>query len=421
MIFFVFRTYSFLVPLWALTTASPPDDDLPRIIDYCIIGAGPAGLQLGHFFLHVGWDYVIFERASTVGSFFRHFPRHRRLISLNKRHVRPHDATAEFAFRHDWNSLLDVRWGNETNMVPPRRWSSRGEDVGTRSANSTGAPVAPMTSRSRDLYPLADRLVEYLEDFSQEQRKHIRFRHSVKKVSRVSAPRRVAHDAYEKRKTLFELEVKVKTSPDVDASDVGGEQSASARKKSHAGTILATKTFLCGTLIVAAGFTRPKSGLDKVVDGVGYVTRYDELPSSSESFEGKSVCSMGMRKIQIIFAEQMLVGRTMHGSVYGVCINVLDLWRGDVFISQRVDISRECCDENEPCSRDGRRSDGHTQHICCHCVGNRQRGARDGGLFDKAYIRCSGSVAEGGFSFSVVQHDTTRFFTTYFLREEMSD
>ena len=300
--FSVIRTFFLLVPcLLALTTADPRDEDprrARRIFDYCIIGAGPAGLQLGHFFLHAGWDYVIFERTNNVGSFFRHFPRHRRLISLNKRHVR-HDATAEFAFRHDWNSLLDVRWGNETNMVPPRRPFPRSEDGTSWSENSTGASVAPMTSRSRDLYPLADRLVEYLEDFSQEQRGHIRFRHAVKKVSRVSFHRdrgqeppggRVAHQQSDIMKTLFELEVEVRTLDVDDSANVGEEQSAPPTPQRHAGTTSTTRTFLCGTLIVAAGFTRPKSGLHKLVDGVGYVTRYDEMPSSSESFEGKSVC-----------------------------------------------------------------------------------------------------------------------------------
>eukprot|EP00435_Cladocopium_sp_Y103_P009705 s77_g2.t1 len=52
---------------------------------YCIIGAGPAGVQLGHFLKHAHRDYVIFERQARPGSFFEHYPRHRKLISLNKR------------------------------------------------------------------------------------------------------------------------------------------------------------------------------------------------------------------------------------------------------------------------------------------------------------------------------------------------
>ena len=42
---------------------------------YCIIGAGPGGIQLGHFLDRAGRDYVIFEKKATAGNFFRDFPR----------------------------------------------------------------------------------------------------------------------------------------------------------------------------------------------------------------------------------------------------------------------------------------------------------------------------------------------------------
>jgi len=45
-----------------------------------ILGAGPAGLQLGYFFQKSGQDYVILERADRVGSFFERFPRLGELI-----------------------------------------------------------------------------------------------------------------------------------------------------------------------------------------------------------------------------------------------------------------------------------------------------------------------------------------------------
>ena len=54
---------------------------------YCIVGGGPGGLQLGQFLLAAGRDYVIFERGTGPGSFFERFPIHRQLISLNKRHT----------------------------------------------------------------------------------------------------------------------------------------------------------------------------------------------------------------------------------------------------------------------------------------------------------------------------------------------
>jgi len=35
--------------------------------EYCIVGAGPGGLQLGYFLQKAGRDYIIFERSNTSG------------------------------------------------------------------------------------------------------------------------------------------------------------------------------------------------------------------------------------------------------------------------------------------------------------------------------------------------------------------
>jgi cation diffusion facilitator CzcD-associated flavoprotein CzcO len=105
--------------------------------DYCIVGAGPGGLQLGHLMLLAGRDYIIYERSRTPGSFFERFPIHRKLISLNKRHTGR--ANPEFNLRHDWNSLL-------------------------------GNPACPsVPSRTTERFPHADVLVAYLRDFAQPQ------------------------------------------------------------------------------------------------------------------------------------------------------------------------------------------------------------------------------------------------------------
>ena len=72
--------------------------------DYLIIGAGPAGLQLGYFFEKAGRNYRILEAGPTPGTFFRTFPRHRTLISINKVYTGFDDP--EMNLRWDWNSLL---------------------------------------------------------------------------------------------------------------------------------------------------------------------------------------------------------------------------------------------------------------------------------------------------------------------------
>lgn len=38
---------------------------------YCVLGAGPAGLQMGYFLSKANRDYVILERNSGPGSFFQ--------------------------------------------------------------------------------------------------------------------------------------------------------------------------------------------------------------------------------------------------------------------------------------------------------------------------------------------------------------
>ena len=53
--------------------------------DCCVVGAGPGGLQLGELLRTAGRSYAIFEQGTGPGSFFETFPRHRRLVSLNKR------------------------------------------------------------------------------------------------------------------------------------------------------------------------------------------------------------------------------------------------------------------------------------------------------------------------------------------------
>ncbi|XP_027971465.1 FAD-dependent oxidoreductase domain-containing protein 2 [Eumetopias jubatus] len=82
----------------------PAQTSAPPHRDYCVLGAGPAGLQMAYFLQRAGRDYAVFERAPRPGSFFTRYPRHRKLISINKRHTGK--ANAEFNLRHDWNSLL---------------------------------------------------------------------------------------------------------------------------------------------------------------------------------------------------------------------------------------------------------------------------------------------------------------------------
>jgi thioredoxin reductase len=103
--------------------------------DYLILGAGPAGLQLGHHLSRAGRSYMILERGAGPGQFFARFPRHRTLISSNKVWT-GHDDD-EINLRFDWNSIL-----------------------------SDDAPL-PFKDYSQKYFPAADNMVEYLRDYAE--------------------------------------------------------------------------------------------------------------------------------------------------------------------------------------------------------------------------------------------------------------
>ncbi|KAK2915986.1 hypothetical protein Q8A67_000360 [Cirrhinus molitorella] len=104
--------------------------------EYCVLGAGPAGLQMGYFLSRSQRDYIILERNTGPGSFFHRYPRHRKLISINK--IYTGRRNKEFNLRHDWNSLLSDR----SDLLFQRI--------------------------SRELYPNADDFPRYLSMFESE-------------------------------------------------------------------------------------------------------------------------------------------------------------------------------------------------------------------------------------------------------------
>ncbi|MDG4830050.1 NAD(P)-binding domain-containing protein [Solwaraspora sp. WMMD1047] len=106
-----------------------------EMLDYLIIGAGPAGLQLAALLERDGSrDYLVLESADVPGAFFTRFPRHRQLISINKPHTGSDDP--ELNLRLDWNSLL------------------------------TDDPALRFTRYTERYFPPADEMIRYLADFA---------------------------------------------------------------------------------------------------------------------------------------------------------------------------------------------------------------------------------------------------------------
>lgn len=120
---------------------------------YVIVGAGPAGLQLSYLLQRAGADYVTLEREAAPANFFRHYPRHRRLISLNKVHTVSTDP--EIRLRWDWNSLLN----DSPDLLFPKY--------------------------SADYFPNADDLVRYLADFQRLHGLAVRYGTAAERVERI--------------------------------------------------------------------------------------------------------------------------------------------------------------------------------------------------------------------------------------------
>jgi len=120
--------------------------------EYLIIGAGPAGLQLGYYLEKAGRDYLILEEGETAGTFFKKFPRHRTLISQNKIHTGYDDH--EINLRWDWNSLL---------------------------SDDEGMLFKHFTS---DFFPRADVLVRYLNDYANRFKLKIKYLTRAKRITR---------------------------------------------------------------------------------------------------------------------------------------------------------------------------------------------------------------------------------------------
>lgn len=120
--------------------------------DYCVIGAGPSGLQMGFHLERAARDYIILERDSTAGWFYKKYPRHRTLISINKRHTG--QTNKEFNMRHDWNSILS----DDESLL--------------------------LKHYSKEFFPPADTMVQYLKDYAEKLKLKIKYGANIKQVTR---------------------------------------------------------------------------------------------------------------------------------------------------------------------------------------------------------------------------------------------
>jgi thioredoxin reductase len=124
----------------------------PVDFEYLIIGAGPAGLQLGYYLEKANHNYLILEGGNKAGNFFDTFPRHKKLISINKVYTGYEDT--EINFRWDWNSLLS----DSEEML--------------------------FKNYSREYFPHTDDLVKYFGDFANHFNLKIKYNCQVVRIAK---------------------------------------------------------------------------------------------------------------------------------------------------------------------------------------------------------------------------------------------
>ncbi|XP_077998134.1 FAD-dependent oxidoreductase domain-containing protein 2-like, partial [Glandiceps talaboti] len=120
--------------------------------DYLILGAGPSGLQMAYQMKKDAKNYLVLEGSDGPGTFFRTQPRHRTLISINKR-FNPFPEH-EYNMRHDWNSLL------------------------------CDDPALLFRHYSKDLFPCADAFVKYIQDFVDRYKLDISYNTRISSIER---------------------------------------------------------------------------------------------------------------------------------------------------------------------------------------------------------------------------------------------
>ena len=188
-----------------------------KVYDYLIVGAGPAGLQLGYFLEKAKRSYVILESGARPGTFFETYPRHRKLLSINKVHTGREDP--EFNLRHDWNSLL---------TQPEDRFL--------------------LSEYTKDYFPDASALGQYLIDFAARFSLNIQYEFPVARIAR------------ERESGPFF----------VSSSD--GDQVRSR------------------VVIVATGLARPQI---PDIPGIELAEGYETMSVNAEEFTGKTVLILG--------------------------------------------------------------------------------------------------------------------------------
>jgi thioredoxin reductase len=247
-------------------------------VRYLVVGAGPGGLQIGHYLSSASRDYLILDAAPAPASFFRAYPRFRQLISINKYEVGGVDSLA-FSERHDWNSLL-----SDVSHASPRACCASTTDA--RLTVGSVLPSLRFSSYSTDYYPRAERLVDFLSAFA-----------NASAPSRGGAPLRVRYGANVTRVSLL--------TAGAEAVPVAAARAAA---RFHV-TTSDGATLSCRYLIWAGGLQEevplPSQNGTRAV-AAGLVATYAGASAEPEAYRGKRVLVLGHGNGAWEFAHHLL-------------------------------------------------------------------------------------------------------------------
>lgn len=160
--------------------------------DYLVLGAGPAGVQTGYFLEKNNMDYVILERNERPASFFQEFPRHRKLISINK--VYTGYDNDDLNMRWDWNSLIS----DDSSML--------------------------MKEFTTKYFPDADSFVEYVQAFTEHFKLKVNYNCSILSIDKnddgLFVLKAASGDTYTCKNLIVGTGMSMPYTPDVKGIDI---------------------------------------------------------------------------------------------------------------------------------------------------------------------------------------------------------
>lgn len=235
-------------------------------------------------------DYLILEMGPSAGTFYTHYPRHRGLISINKRYAGP-DKGHEFHLRHDWNSLI-----SDDPCVP-----QRGHSRILHRRNFSDIHIAAdhrsmlMKKYSADYYPHADRLVDYLSDFTSKFELKVRYNTHITDIRRPSG----MDKGFQLTVRQTPQQLTRQTQRFAAGPFLTGLLSAVDDEQSSDGTV-----FKCEFLVDATGLSTPNIPKDMV--GYELAEHYEDFDIDPKNYTDQKVLIIGKGNAAFEIATELM-------------------------------------------------------------------------------------------------------------------